>query len=98
MTRGADSKVREAYSYRYDQEVPDFPDDRPIVIFDGMCVLCSGFAQFLVRRDTRQRFRLMAAQTPTAAAIYRHYGLDPISFETNVLLEHGRAWVKSEAA
>jgi hypothetical protein len=31
---------REAHSYRRDPAVPAFPDDRPIIIFDGYCALC----------------------------------------------------------
>jgi predicted DCC family thiol-disulfide oxidoreductase YuxK len=87
---------RKAFSYREDASVPDFPDDRPIIIFDGHCVLCSRFARFVLRHDRRAVFRLMAAQTPLGQAIYRHYDLDPVNYESNVLLEEGRAWFKSE--
>lgn len=37
----------------------------------------------------------MAAQSPLGQALYRHYRLDPVIFETNVLLDGGRAWFKS---
>lgn len=87
-----------AASYREDQRVPPFPDDRPIVIFDGKCVMCSGFANLILRRDRARRFRLLAAQTPLGEALYRHYGLNPIDYETNLLIEDGRAWFKSEAS
>ena len=73
--------VADAYSYRNDPAVPSFPDDRPVVIFDGNCVLCSAFAQFILRTDRRRRFRLMAAQTPLGAALYEHYGLSPTTTE-----------------
>ena len=29
----------------------DFPDDHPLIIFDGHCVLCSRWAQFVIRHD-----------------------------------------------
>jgi predicted DCC family thiol-disulfide oxidoreductase YuxK len=89
---------RKAYSYRDDPAVPDFPDDRPIIIFDGHCVLCSGFARFVIRHDRRAVFRLMAAQTPLGQAIYRHLNLEPIRFETNVLVQNGRFWIKSDGS
>jgi predicted DCC family thiol-disulfide oxidoreductase YuxK len=92
-TVGAD---REAFSYRTDAAVPKFRDDHPIIIFDGKCVLCSGWAGFVLRHDRKRRFRLLAAQSPLGTALYAHYGLDPISYETNILLDHGRAWFKSE--
>ena len=90
--------MADAYSYRNDPAVPSFPDDRPIVIFDGNCVLCSAFAQFILRSDWRRRFRLMAAQTPLGAALYEHYGLFGDDYRTNILLEDGRVWVKSDGS
>jgi predicted DCC family thiol-disulfide oxidoreductase YuxK len=90
--------VHEAFSYRSDPAVPSFPDDRPIVIFDGKCVLCSGFANFILRKDRDHRFRLLAAQTPLGAALYRHFQLNPTDYETNILLEGGRPWLKSEGS
>jgi predicted DCC family thiol-disulfide oxidoreductase YuxK len=59
-------------------------------------VLCSRFARFVLRHDRRGVFRLMAAQSPLGQSILRHLDLDPARFETNVLLEQGRAWFKSE--
>jgi predicted DCC family thiol-disulfide oxidoreductase YuxK len=89
---------REAYLYRSDPGVPSFPDDRPIVIFDGKCVMCSAFARLILRKDRQRRFRLLAAQTPIGAALYRHFGLTTSDYETNILLEDGRAWLKSEGS
>jgi len=88
----------ERYSYRTDPTVPAFPDDRPIIIYDGKCQLCSGFVRFVLRYDKRDCFRFIAAQLPLGAALYRHYELDPIDYETNVLLDQGRPWLKSEGS
>jgi predicted DCC family thiol-disulfide oxidoreductase YuxK len=88
--------MSEPYSYRADPKVPRFPDDKPIIVFDGKCVLCSRWARFVMRHDRDKRFRLLAAQTPLGTALYEHYGLDPVYYETNVLIEDGRAWLKSE--
>jgi predicted DCC family thiol-disulfide oxidoreductase YuxK len=90
--------MREAFSYRTDPTVPPFPDDRPVIIFDGECVLCSRFAQFIMRADRHRRFRLLAAQQPIGSALYTHLGLDPETYETFVLLDEGRAWLRSDAA
>jgi predicted DCC family thiol-disulfide oxidoreductase YuxK len=89
---------RQAYSYRHDPAVPPFADDKPVIVFDGHCVLCSGFAQFVIRRDPQRRFRLLAAQSPLGTALYRHYGLDPVEYESNLLVADGRVWLKSEGS
>ncbi len=40
----------------------------------------------------------MAAQTPIGAALYTHFGLNPVDYETNILVEGGQAWLKSEGS
>ena len=87
---------RGAYSYRGDPAVPAFPDDHPIIIFDGVCKLCSGWAKFVLSHDRAGTYRLLTAQSILARALYQHYGLDPIDQETNVLIANGVAWFKSE--
>jgi predicted DCC family thiol-disulfide oxidoreductase YuxK len=89
---------RAPYEYRSDPAVPPFLDDRPLIVFDGKCVLCSAFARFVLRTDRAGRFRLMAAQSPLGTALYKHFGLDPVSYETYLLLEDGKALLRSEAA
>ncbi len=86
------------YSYRNDASVPPFPDDRPIIVFDGYCALCSGWAQFVLRHDRAEKYRLLRAQSPLGRALYVHYGLHPEDYETNILIENGIAWFKSEGS
>jgi predicted DCC family thiol-disulfide oxidoreductase YuxK len=86
------------YDYRNDPAVPQFDDRNPIIIFDGKCVLCSAFAQFILRADAEGHFRLLAAQTPLGTALYKHFGLDAVQYETYIVLEAGRAYLRSEAA
>jgi predicted DCC family thiol-disulfide oxidoreductase YuxK len=81
-----------------DPTVPNFPDDRPIIIFDGYCALCCGWAQFVLRHDRRATFRLLPAQSPLGHALYVHYGLDARDYETNILIADGLAWFKSESS
>jgi predicted DCC family thiol-disulfide oxidoreductase YuxK len=88
---------RPAYSYRDDPAVPDFADDRPIIVFDGECVFCSGWVRFVLKRDTGGRYRFVTAQSPLGAALYRHYGLDDRNYETNLLIEDGVMSAKSAA-
>src|SRR5688572_26010677 len=90
--------IREPYSYRRDPAVPRFPDERPIIIFDGHCALCTGWARFVLKHDRAETFRLLPAQTGLGRALYVHYGLDPQDYETNVLIADGLAWFKSEGS
>ena len=82
------------YSYRGDPTVPTFADDKAVLVFDGVCVLCSGFARFILKRDATFAFRLVTAQSPLGQALFRHYGLATDDFETNLVLADGRAYAK----
>ena len=97
QARAAEHLMPGPYSYRSDPAVPSFADDRPVIVFDGHCVLCSGGAQFVLRHDTHGRYRLLAAQTPLDHALYVHYGLDPRDYETMILIADGVAVFKAEA-
>jgi len=90
--------MREAYSYQSDPAVPKFPDDRPIIIFDGHCAMCSGWARFVLRHDPNGVYRLLPAQSPLGRALYIHYGLHPEDYETNILIADGVASFKSEGS
>jgi predicted DCC family thiol-disulfide oxidoreductase YuxK len=93
----ATGTARAPYSYRDDPAVPKFPDDRPIIVFDGYCVLCSGWVSFILRHDRHAIYRLLPAQSPIGHALYVHYGLDPQNYETYMLIQDGVGWFKSEA-
>lgn len=89
--------VFQPYSYRHAPGISAFPDDDAVLFFDGVCVLCSGFARYVVRHDAKKRIRLCSAQSPLGQAVYRHYGLNTAVFETNMLLLGGKPFFKSEA-
>ena len=78
----------ETYSYRRDPDVPSFPDDKPLFVFDGHCVLCSTGASLLMRHSPG-RVRFASAQSELGSAIFRHYGIDPD--KTYLLISEGRA-------
>lgn len=81
--------MQQAHSYRSDPAVPSFPDDRPLIVFDGVCVLCSGFVRFVLRHDGKNQFRFAAVQSITGDALYRHYGLATTPWDTNLLIAEG---------
>lgn len=85
----------EPYSYRSDADISDFPDDQPILVFDGHCALCSGWVDFLLKRD-RGAFRFIPAQSALGEALYAHYGLKSDDYETNILIEKGIARLRAD--
>lgn len=86
------------YSYRSDASVPRFADDKPLIVFDGHCVLCSGWANFVIKQDSGRVYRLLAAQTPVGQALYAHYGLGGDDYQSNLLIQSGQVFIKSEGS
>jgi predicted DCC family thiol-disulfide oxidoreductase YuxK len=85
------------FSYRDDPEVPAFADDKPLFLFDGHCVLCSNWVQFLLRHDRKAQFRMVAAQSTLGRALYRHYGFSD-EHSTNMVILDGRAYFRSQSS
>ena len=71
--------------------------DRPVIVFDALCLLCSANARFVLRHDRRRHFRLASMQSEAGAALYRRFGIDPADPETLILVEGGRARRDSDA-
>ena len=77
------------FSYRTDPAVPAFDDRAPLIIFDGMCVLCSGGVHWMLARDAGGSSRFAAIQQRVPQALYRHYNLDAAAFDTFMVLADG---------
>ncbi|MFG1346591.1 DCC1-like thiol-disulfide oxidoreductase family protein [Xanthobacter autotrophicus DSM 431] len=73
------------------------PPDRDLIVFDGTCVFCSGFARFMGRHDTAGRFGFVTAQSDPGRALYERFGLDPDLMETNIVIVDGVAHTKMRA-
>ncbi|MCA8831222.1 thiol-disulfide oxidoreductase DCC family protein [Hymenobacter pini] len=75
------------------------PDASAIILFDGVCNLCNGFVQFIIRHDAAGRFRFAALQSEEGQAILRQYQLPtPTEPDSVVLVMGGQAYTHSAAA
>lgn len=80
-------------------------DDRPaflrpgerLVLFDGVCKLCNGWAKFLIRHDRQQLFKLASVQSPEGQAVLRWLGLPTEQFDTMAYVEDAELFVRSGA-
>jgi predicted DCC family thiol-disulfide oxidoreductase YuxK len=82
------------YSYRDDPAVPAFDDSRPLIIFDGLCVLCSSGVQWMLDRDPGGHSQFAVIQDALPTALYRHYKLDAEAFDTFMVLSRGLPYTK----
>jgi len=71
--------------------------DGSILVFDGLCVLCSRSVQFVLRHDRKKRFRFATTQSPTGMRLMAEHGLDASKPASVLLVEGDRAYVESAA-
>ena len=72
--------------------------DRPIILFDGVCNLCTGSVRFVIKRDSRKRFRFASLQSPIAEKLLGPGALAPDRLESMILVDGSRIYRKSTAA
>jgi predicted DCC family thiol-disulfide oxidoreductase YuxK len=78
---------------------PSSTPDGPILLFDGVCNLCNGAVQFIIRRDPCGRFRFAALQSDAAKALLQSAGAGAGGLpDSMVLIEDGRLYTRSSAA
>ncbi len=71
-----------------------------MILFDGVCNLCSGVVRFIVKRDPKGVFRFASLQSDAGKRLLRDHGVEPSAGDpdTVVLVDHGRVFVRSTAA
>lgn len=71
--------------------------DHPVIVFDGVCVLCSRWVDFILRHDRASLFRLAAMQGEHGRSLLIAHGLspdDPVSF---LLVDGGVGYSDTDA-
>jgi predicted DCC family thiol-disulfide oxidoreductase YuxK len=74
-----------------------WPDD-DIILYDGVCIFCSGWIRFVAARDVAKRFRFTPIQSGYGTRLAQHLGIDPNDPDTNAVIHGGVAYFKSDAA
>ncbi|MGI8582809.1 MAG: thiol-disulfide oxidoreductase DCC family protein [Chitinophagaceae bacterium] len=72
--------------------------DQPIVLFDGVCNLCNGAVQFIIRHDKNEKFLFASLQSEIGKRILSSNNLSRDDLKTFLLIEDERVFTKSTAA
>lgn len=68
-----------------------------VVLFDGVCNLCSASVQFIIRRDPGSFFKFASLQSEPGEQLKKEYGIDH-NVQSMVLIEDGHSYTESTAA
>ncbi|MGB2203550.1 MAG: thiol-disulfide oxidoreductase DCC family protein [Pseudooceanicola atlanticus] len=66
--------------------VQDALAGRDAIVFDGECVLCSGFFRFVLRHDRRAHFHFVIAQSELGTQMFHDLGLPTDDYQTNLVV------------
>ena len=74
-------------------------DGKKIVLFDGVCNLCNGTVQYIIKRDKKDVFRFALLQSEMGQQFIKERNIDTSNIDSIILIEPNVAYyVRSDAA
>ena len=70
--------------------------DENIILFDGVCNLCSSLVRFIIRRDYKNKFKFCPLQTNAGKKLIKQTGINPFP-DTIVLICKNKYYFRSTA-
>lgn len=69
-----------------------------IILFDGVCNLCNGAINFVIKKDTGNVFKFAALQSEIGKTLLSKFNLDTSKVDSIILIDGEKCYVKSSAA
>lgn len=77
----------------------EFPNNKKIILFDGVCNLCDATVQKIIEKDQKDEFRFASLQSDLGKQITTYIGVDTSKIDSIILYQPGHAYyVKADAA
>ncbi|MFL9844434.1 thiol-disulfide oxidoreductase DCC family protein [Flavobacterium rhizosphaerae] len=75
------------------------PENKKIILFDGVCNLCDSAVQFIIKHDKKDVFRFVALQSELGQEIVSYISIDTSKTDSIILYIPGKSYYyKAEAA
>lgn len=72
-------------------------ENKSIILFDGVCNLCSASVNFVIKHDKKAQFLFASFQSDAAKEIMLHFNLKNLNLDSIVLIDDGKIYEKSSA-
>ena len=69
----------------------------PVLVYDGVCLLCSRSVRFVLEHDREARYRFAPMQSEKGRQLLQAHGLDPDSPLSMLLVEDGHGYTDTIA-
>lgn len=74
------------------------PEDKPIILFDGICNFCNAMVNFIIRHDKKNVFRFATLQSQAGKSLLSRHQIDWKANDSFVVIEKDKAYQKSNAS
>ncbi|NJB35712.1 thiol-disulfide oxidoreductase DCC family protein [Croceivirga sp. JEA036] len=71
---------------------------KKIILFDGVCNLCNGAVQFIIKQDKRSVFKFASLQSEIGKQLTKEHGIDTELLDSIILIEPGIAYYSKSTA
>lgn len=79
-------------------EISELPQDKKIILFDGVCNLCNSSVHYVIKRDSKDVFRFVSLQSDLGQKILNHIGIANQKIDSIVLYQPGIAYYYKSTA
>ena len=70
---------------------------KKVILFDGVCHLCSRNVQFIFKRDKTASIMFCPIQSDAGKCLLQYFGLPTEQHDSVIFIENGQAFLKSDA-
>ncbi|WP_425451971.1 thiol-disulfide oxidoreductase DCC family protein [Bacillus taeanensis] len=71
---------------------------KPVLLFDGVCNLCNGIVQFVIKHDKKEHFLFASLQSEAGQQLLKQFALPTDDFNSFVYVKGDTYYTKSTAA
>ncbi len=71
---------------------------QPVLLFDGICNLCNGAVNFVIKRDKKAILKFAPLQSEVAKKLLEEFNLSHHEMKSFILIENNESYIKSTAA
>lgn len=70
----------------------------PVILFDGVCNLCNGSVQFVIKHDQTALFKFASLQSDAGQQLLSRYQLSGADLSSFILIKDNKVYTRSTAA
>jgi predicted DCC family thiol-disulfide oxidoreductase YuxK len=68
-----------------------------IILFDGICNLCNWSVEFVIKRDSKRKFKFFSLQSEAGKSLLNNFDRNSSGLDTIIYLKDDKRYIKSTA-